>query len=142
LEAVRDILRSLDETNVELLRERTGVETDPAVKKEIDTGLALAALDGTDPQARLDAITVLSGGLSQDARNKLAPGGQNRQQFAQRRKSGRLRNRHKTYRSMAHLCFASTALFWISLGSVLVLVAMGSRCTNVMGGIAWLTASS
>ena len=54
------MLRSLDEATVELLRERAGVETDAGVKKEIETGLALAALDGADSTARLAAIATLS----------------------------------------------------------------------------------
>ena len=40
---------SLDETTIELLRQRAGVETDAAVRREIETGLALAALDGDGP---------------------------------------------------------------------------------------------
>ena len=71
-EAVRDMLRSLDEATVALLRERMGVETDSRVKKEIATGLALTALDGPDSGARLAAISTLSGSLSQDVRNRLA----------------------------------------------------------------------
>jgi len=39
LDAVTDMIRSLDETTVELLRQRAGVETDTAVKHEIETGL-------------------------------------------------------------------------------------------------------
>ncbi len=46
LDAVRDMLRSLDDGTVALLRERMSVETSSSVKKEIATGLALAALDG------------------------------------------------------------------------------------------------
>src|ERR1700704_149349 len=46
LEAVKDMLRSLDDATVALLRERIGVETNASVKKEIAAGLALAALDG------------------------------------------------------------------------------------------------
>ena len=53
LDAVRDMLRSLDDATVALLRERLGVETNSSVKKEIATGLALAALDGSDTKARL-----------------------------------------------------------------------------------------
>ena len=50
LGAVKDMLRSLDDATVELLRQRAAAETDAAVKREIETGLALAALDGDDPQ--------------------------------------------------------------------------------------------
>ena len=72
LDAVQDMLRSLDDATVALLRERMGVETNSSVKKEIATGLALAALDGSDTKARLDAIATLSSSVSQDVRNKLA----------------------------------------------------------------------
>src|SRR5437870_310607 len=59
LDSVRGMIRSLDEANVALLRERLGVETNSSVKKEIGTGLALAALNDTDAKARLDAIATL-----------------------------------------------------------------------------------
>jgi len=48
LAAVQDMLRSLDESNLTLLRERFKVEPSSRVKKEISTALALAALDGSD----------------------------------------------------------------------------------------------
>src|SRR6185295_4787479 len=41
LEAVRDMMRSLDDATVALLRERIGIETNAGVRKEIATGLAL-----------------------------------------------------------------------------------------------------
>src|SRR6266404_5355886 len=72
LDAVRDMLRSLDDATVALLRERSSVETNSSVKKEIATGLALAALDGSDTGARLAAIATLSQSVSQDVRNRLA----------------------------------------------------------------------
>ena len=53
LDAVREMSRSLDEANVTLLRQRLGVETNSSVRKAIATGLALAALDGTDNNARV-----------------------------------------------------------------------------------------
>jgi urea transport system permease protein len=52
LDAMRDIVRSLDDTTVELLRERSGVETDSRVKAELTTGLALAALNDTGAPRR------------------------------------------------------------------------------------------
>src|SRR6202035_3521451 len=72
LDAVRDMVRSLDDATVAILRERLGVETNSSVKKEIATGLALAALDGSDTPARLEAIATLRGSASQDVRNRLA----------------------------------------------------------------------
>ena len=48
----KEMLRSLDEASIALLRQRVRVETDAGVKAEIETGLALAALDGGDPPRR------------------------------------------------------------------------------------------
>jgi hypothetical protein len=72
LEAARGMLQSLDDSTVALLRGRLGVEPDSDVSKEISTGLALAALDGRDTKARLEAIATLKTSLSQDVRNRLA----------------------------------------------------------------------
>ena len=47
-------------------------ETDPAVKYEIDTGLALATLDGDDPSERLAAIATLVEPAPPEVRNRLA----------------------------------------------------------------------
>src|SRR5258708_27899632 len=59
LEAVRDMLRSLDDTTVALLRKRLGVETNSSVRKEIATGLALAPLDAPHTRPRLPPIATL-----------------------------------------------------------------------------------
>src|SRR5581483_4647654 len=66
LDAVREMLQSLDDSNVALLRERLPQEKNSAVRKEIATGLALAALDAPDTVTRLNAINTLKGSLTQD----------------------------------------------------------------------------
>ena len=58
LAAARDIERDLDEANVAALARAQSRGDRPGVKKELATGLALAALDGSDAQARLDAIAT------------------------------------------------------------------------------------
>ena len=64
LDAVREIEKSLDESNVALLRERQGIETNSRVKKEIAIGLALAALNSeSDPKTLRAAIATLRGDL-------------------------------------------------------------------------------
>ena len=60
LDAVKEMLRSLDATSIELLREHAGEETDARVSYEIDTALALAALDDEEPSVRLAAIDTLA----------------------------------------------------------------------------------
>jgi urea transport system permease protein len=141
LDAVRDMLRSLDETTVALLRERVDKETNSGVKKEIATGLALAALDGTDSAARLAAIAMLRTSVSQDVRNRVAllldksPDGS----FVEGDEKVRLAataavktiDRWRTFYSGIETLF-----FGLSLGSVLVLIAIGLAITfGVMGVI-------
>ncbi len=141
LEAVRDMLRSLDEATVALLRKQLAVEKNSGVKKEIATGLALAALDGSDTQARLEAITTLSQSVSQDVRNKLAllldksPDGSFVESNEKVRRAAATAvetiDQWRTFYSGIETLF-----FGLSLGSVLVLVAIGLAITfGVMGVI-------
>jgi urea transport system permease protein len=141
LGAVQEMLRALDEASVAVLRQRVGLERDAAVKAEIETGLALAALDGTDGPARLQAITVLARKLRPDVRNRLAsllergPDGRPAEGDAQVRAAAAAAVRSIDLRR--NLYAAVEALFFgVSLGSVLVLVAIGLAITfGVMGVI-------
>jgi urea transport system permease protein len=141
LAAVKDMLRSLDEPTVALLRERKGVETDAAVVEAIDTGLAMADLDGSDPAARLAAINTLSSRLGSDVRNKLASlveksadGTFVENDAAVRDAAGRALSRIDDSRAVYSVI--ETLFFGLSLGSVLVLVAIGLAITfGVMGVI-------
>jgi urea transport system permease protein len=141
LDAVRDMLRSLDETTLGLLRERAAVETDPEVRKAIAAGLALAALDSPEAQDRLNAITTLQGSLNPDVRNKLAslleksPEGNFVESDARVRDAAqstvKVIDQWRTFYSGIETLF-----FGLSLGSVLVLVAIGLAITfGVMGVI-------
>ena len=142
LEAVRDMLKSLDEGNVTLLRERGAVETDSRVKKAIAVGLGLAALDGgSDVEQRLTAIETLRDSLSPDVRNRLAA-------LLEKSPDGTFTERDERVRRAAQTAVAGidtwrtfysaieTLFFGLSLGSVLVLVAIGLAITfGVMGVI-------
>ena len=141
LDAVRDMEQDLDEGNVQLLRERSGVETNSGVKKEIGIGLALAALDGSDTPARLAAITTLRYSLRQDVLNKLeallekSPEGSfvepDEHVRAAAATAVKSINRQRTFYSGIQTLF-----FGLSLGSVLVLIAIGLAITfGVMGVI-------
>lgn len=141
LEAVKDIERDLNEGNVQLLRERSTVETNSRVKKEVATGLALAALDGSDPQERLAAISTLQSSLRQDVLNRLQP-------LTEKSSDGTFTESDEHVRKAAAKAVQSiesrrsfysgvqTVLFGLSLGSVLVLIAIGLGITfGVMGVI-------
>jgi urea transport system permease protein len=141
LQAVVDMQRSLDEASVELLKQRDAVETDASVKAEIQTALALSALDGTDPAARLRAVDTLSGRTRSDVRNRLAA-------LTEKAEDGSYVEADETVRRAAIDAVASidNTLWWysgvemlffgLSLGSILVLVAIGLAITfGVMGVI-------
>jgi urea transport system permease protein len=141
LAAVEEMLRSLDEASIALLRTRIGVEKDPGVKEEIETGLALAALDSSQPQARLDAIATLARNLRPQVRNQLArmleksaDGGFVEADEKVRQAAAdavREIDRSRAFYSGIQMLF-----FGLSVGSVLVLVAIGLAITfGVMGVI-------
>ena len=141
LAAVKDMTRALDESTVNLLRQRASLETDAAVKREIETGLALAALDDGDAKARLQAVAVLSDRRTPEVRNRLAA-------LIAADADGRVAEpdaavRHAAANAVQSIDTAralysnvETLFFGLSLGSVLVLVAIGLAITfGVMGVI-------
>ena len=141
LDAVTDMVRSLDDATVDLLRQRVSKETDPAVKREIETGLALAALDAGDATTRLQAVATLSDRLSPEVRNRLAA-------MIEGAPDGSVAERDPAVRSAAVKAVQTidstrsvysgveTLFFGLSLGSVLVLSAIGLAITfGVMGVI-------
>jgi urea transport system permease protein len=141
LAAVGEILRSLGEEDAALLRARAAVETDARVKGEIETGLALVALDGTDPAARLSAIAALGVKLDPQVRNRLAglleksPDGSFVESDPRVRQAAADAVR-AIDRSRAFYSGIETLFFGLSVGSVLVLVAIGLAITfGVMGVI-------
>ncbi len=141
LGAIQDMLRSLDEPTVVLLRERKAVETDAGVQMAIDTGLAMADLDATDTAVRLAAIERLSSRLGSDVRNRLAtlveqsPDGTFVEPDAAVRAAGaKALSRIDSHRAIYSA--VETLFFGLSLGSVLVLIAIGLAITfGVMGVI-------
>jgi urea transport system permease protein len=141
LAAVRDMLRSLDATTLELLRERARVESDAGVQRAIATGLAMAELDEADPERRLAAVATLSDRISPEVRNRLAA-------LIERTPEGGFAEADERVRKAAEVAVRSidsyqslysgieTLFFGLSLGSVLVLVAIGLAITfGVMGVI-------
>jgi len=141
LAAVNDMMRSLDEPAIALLRRRNDVETDAAVREAIQTGLAIADLDGSDAAARLAAIETLSSRLGSDARNKLASlvertadGGFVESDPEVRRAAETALQHIDSHRAIYSAI--ETLFFGLSLGSVLVLIATGLAITfGVMGVI-------
>ena len=137
LAAVQQLLRAIDDPTAQLLRQRLAVEHDAAVKRLIREGLAMADLDDSvPPQRRLAAIRELSGSLNPDVYNRLTaltdpaadadPAVRAAAAAALRRIDG-----WKSFYGGLETLF-----FGFSLGSVLVLCAIGLAITfGVMGVI-------
>jgi urea transport system permease protein len=140
-DAAREISKSLDDRTVALLRERLRVETDSGVRKEIATALALAALDSSDTGARLAAVATLRESVSQDVRNRLAllldkspDGGYAEKDEKVRQAAASAVETIDHWRTFYSAI--QTLFFGLSLGSVLVLIAIGLAITfGVMGVI-------
>ncbi len=141
LSAVNEMIRALDEATLMLLRQRAAAETDAAVRYAIETGLALAALDHTDRSERLAAISTLRDRLRPEVRNRLtallatSPDGSFVEGDAEVRRAAaeavQSINTSRSFYAGIEMLF-----FGLSLGSVLVLVAIGLAITfGVMGVI-------
>ena len=141
LEAVRQIMRALDGAAIVLLRERVGQETDDRVLYEIDTALALAALDEGDSGRRLAAVGTLADRLHPEVYNRLSV-------LVSQAEDGSFVEPNADVRVAATEALSGielartfysvieTAFFGLSLGSVLALAAVGLTITfGVMGVI-------
>ena len=140
VDAVKQMLRSLDDASVELLRERAAEETDSDVSHQIDTALALADLDGNEPDARLAAVNTLADRLNPDVYNRLSALLERDEdgsfieadedlRFAATEAVSRI-DRARTFYSILE-----TVFFGLSLGSVLALAAIGLTITFGVVGV-------
>ena len=143
LGAVKEMLRSFDEgasspgavAARKLLQERLAQERDAAVKREIDTGLALAALGDDTPAKRIAAIASLRSSLNSDVYNRLvALTGEAEPDIGVRNAAARAVRHIDSWRKFYGV--VEMLFFGLSLGSVLVLAAIGLAITfGVMGVI-------
>jgi urea transport system permease protein len=137
IEAVREMRRDLDESAVAVLKARLPQEADAAVKHEIELALALAGLASEAPAARLAAVASLDGDRSAEVYNRLsqmASGDEADVDMEVRNAAAAAVRRIDSWRSFYQ--GLETLFFGLSLGSVLVLAAIGLAITfGVMGVI-------
>ena len=141
LDAVKQMLRSLDDDSAALLRARVAEEKDDDVKQAMREGLALADLDSADADTRLAAVKTLVDSLSPDVYNRLTamvtaaedgsfPESDERVRVAAIDVVKSIEGARRMYSTI------ETLFFGLSLGSVLVLAAIGLAITfGVMGVI-------
>jgi len=136
LSAVKEMLRTPDEATLGMLRERRATETDAGVQRAIDAGLAYADLTSDNAETRLAAVNLLSGSLAGETIAKLEA-----LRDAANEPDARVRAAASVAISSISLkrsLYSSieTLFFGLSLGSVLVLAAIGLAITfGVMGVI-------
>ena len=141
LAAVKEMVRTLDDTTVAALRAHRDTEADPQVQAAIDTGLALADLSSSDADTRLAAVQHVADDIGAEVYNGLLP-------LTQQNDDGSFAEPDARVRSAAAIALrhiesrrklyggVETLFFGLSLGSVLVLAAIGLAITfGVMGVI-------
>ncbi|MGQ0698939.1 MAG: urea ABC transporter permease subunit UrtB [Panacagrimonas sp.] len=141
LAAVKESRRSLDEATIAAFRARLAVEETSAVKRALEVGLALADLETSDPVVRLAAVRTLEGELSPDVHNRLSAITAMKDDGSPVEANEQIRlaaanaiDNINFWRSVYGV--AETLFFGLSLGSVLVLAAIGLAITfGVMGVI-------
>ena len=133
LAAVSGMLERLQPESVPLLKAQLATEQDPRVREALEAGLSLADLGSDDRDLQLAAIAALSGNLTPAVRNRLGTLAESQDQElakAARRSLASIEGKVQFYQGI------ETLFFGLSLGSVLVLAAIGLAITfGVMGVI-------
>ena len=134
LSAVREMIGSIDQASAAILRERLTTESDTKVKAALELGIRIAELNSEAADIRLAAVNALAESLEPVVRNRLAQIQESdpdpRVQAAAAASLGRIQLAVERYE------MAETLFFGLSLGSVLVLAAIGLAITfGVMGVI-------
>ena len=141
LAAVREMLSSMDSDTAELMRHAIKKESDSKVKDTMATALALLDINSDDKSTRLAAIEQLGSSLQNEAFNQLNT-------LVQKGDDGKYLEQDADVVNAATTAlnsirdkraiygFIQTIFFGISLGSVLLLAAIGLAITfGVMGVI-------
>jgi urea transport system permease protein len=132
--AVEVFLRNPDPAGMERLRARLAVETESGIRELLALALALADLASPDATVRARAATALGGRLQTEIRGPLARmAAEDDDPVA--REAARIALTRTEFR-LQMLGWAETLFFGLSLGSVLILAAIGLTVTfGVMGVI-------
>jgi urea transport system permease protein len=135
LAAVREIIDDPDPASVRLIRERMGEESDGAVRHAMKTVLALQALEDGEDMSRVEAASHLAGRLDGAVRERLTVLANDNSVEPLLRAEAQASLRAIERRLMQFRAL-ETVFFGLSMGSVLVLAAIGLSITfGVMGVI-------
>lgn len=143
--AVKQMLAELDAEGADTFRRSLGSETDTSVREALQTGIALIEIDTDDIEQKRKAIATLGESLLPEARNRLRLFLQNDAEDLHSKTDSKTETELRQQATIAlngiearvdtyHLI--ETIFFGLSLGSVLLLTAIGLAITfGVMGVI-------
>lgn len=139
--AVDEMVKDIDEAAADFLRTALATEQDKKVLDRIHIGLALIDIESTDKTVRIKAIQTLGDSLNPEATNRLATllEKNDQRQYIEADRDIRKAAASAIKTIEEQLKFyglVETTFFGLSLGSVLLLVAIGLAITfGVMGVI-------
>ena len=135
LAAVEEMMSSMDGASGLLVNKALKVETDDAVRNQMQSALLLLDLESSDKEKRLVAIDLLKHNLSTPVRSRLtALLEDNALDYETREKASKALKKIEV--TLENYRLIETVFFGLSLGSVLVLAAIGLAITfGVMGVI-------
>nr|WP_286241064.1 urea ABC transporter permease subunit UrtB [Neptuniibacter halophilus] len=134
LTAVKELLSDLNSETLSLLTEARANEHDSRVQALMDLAFALNNAGSHDPAERRQAVDVLAASLENEARNALADLAENDTDKAV--KTAAAKALKKINERIEFYDFIDQLFFGLSLGSVLLLAAIGLAITfGVMGVI-------
>ncbi len=134
LSAAREMVGTTDADTLAALEAQLPAEEDTAVRAAIELALAIAGLNAASADARLDAVAALGDSLDPQARNALDDLIRAEQDPAVL--AAAQAARAQTEQRVENMRRLETLFFGLSLGSVLVLAAIGLAITfGVMGVI-------
>lgn len=134
LRAVKEMLSNSEPEQAALFERLLKTEEDEAVREVMQQAIALARLSDPDAEVRKQAVAEVSGSLEQGVRNELTRLAANDPDEGVREAAGNAMK--KIEDRVALYGHVETLFFGLSLGSVLVLAAIGLAITfGVMGVI-------
>lgn len=133
LNAVNNILDNITPENADILQKMVAQEKDHKVQEAMQLGIAMSALTSDSKEKQLKAIGKVAESLHPSVRNRLTLLADHKDKAISRAASKAL---EKIKSRIALFGHAETLFFGLSLGSVLVLAAIGLAITfGVMGVI-------
>lgn len=140
LNAVNQVVKKISVESANLFRQLITTEKDDDVLDALHTGIAMVDLNSDNKTAQLDAIEVLSNSLLPEAHSLLVnlvenSGAETKQADSDIHRAAK-EAVHKIDRWLHFYGFIENVMFGLSLGSVLLLIAIGLAITfGVMGVI-------